>query len=146
MGLSIYYAIYIRSFASGNTVTVNVPGGASELMIAEYAGLSTVSPLDVVASGSGDGDPFTESASTASVSTTNAHDVLIAADISGAGTNAPGPGYTTRLLPGDIFEDQIVTQKGSYSASASLNGLSNSCSSTPSYPFVMQMIAFRVAQ
>jgi hypothetical protein len=141
IGLLIYYAQNIKSSAAGNTVTVT--GSEEFIMIGEYAGVSSSGALDVTAKGSGDGG-FTMSATTQSATTSNAHDLLIAADISPGGVSGAGPGYTQRLLPSfGILEDQIVTQTGSYSASAPLNGLTDACGTV--YPFVMEMVVFRAA-
>lgn len=145
---SIYYAKNIRSSSGGNSVTVTFSrsGTSPVIKVAECAGLSPTNPLDVAVGRSGIGIGY--AASSGSATTTNAHDLLIAADISDGGSNAPGTGYTTRLLPRDILEDEIVTQVGTYSAGAALNSFSNSCATgvTRTLPnFVMQMVASRAA-
>ena len=57
------------------------------------------------------------------MTTTNATDLLVGANIVETGTNGPGAGFTQRLNTpdGDIAEDRVVTAAGSYSASAPLS-------------------------
>jgi hypothetical protein len=54
---SIYFAKSIRSSLNGNTVTVafNPSGVYRVVKVAEYAGLSTVNPLDAAVGASGNG-------------------------------------------------------------------------------------------
>jgi len=131
---SIYYAKNI--VAGVNTVTVTFNGAASypDIRILEYSGLDTVSPVDVVASASGS----SATSSTAAVTTTNANDLIFAANDVATYTTGPGTGFTSRIITqdGDIAQDRIVTATGSYSAGAPL-GMSGG--------WVMQMVAFKAA-
>jgi hypothetical protein len=71
------------------------------------------------------------------VTTTNASDLILGANMVYTFTGGPGSGFTSRTITspdGDIAEDKIVTVTGSYSASASLSA---------SGPWVMQMVAFK---
>jgi hypothetical protein len=71
------------------------------------------------------------------MTTTNANDLLVGANIVVTATTGPGANFTQRLLTnpnGDIAQDDVVTATGSYSASAPLWG---------SGGWVMQMVAFR---
>jgi nitrogen fixation protein FixH len=81
------------------------------------------------------GDSATSSSGSAT--TTNATDLLFAADQVQTQTTYPGTGFTSRLLTspnGDIAEDEMVTAVGSYSATAQLT----------SGQWIMEMVAFRM--
>ena len=136
---SIYYAKNIKAAtAGGNTVTIAFSAAATtpDIRIAEYSGLDPSNPLDVSIGKETNGTIST----CGPVSTTNADDLLIAANLVQYTTTAAGSGYTSRVITtpgGDILEDQIVTTTGSYSATAPLSASSR---------FIMQMVAFREAQ
>ena len=133
---SIYYAKNIAAATAGsNAVTVTFASAATspDVRILEYSGADPSSPVDVTAANSGN----SASSNSGSSTTTNATDLIFAANIVITLTSGPGSGFTTRLLTspdGDIAEDQMVTATGSYSASAPL---------TSAGPWIMQMVAFR---
>ena len=133
---SIYYAKSIASAAAGaNVVTVTFSSSAAypDVRILEYQGADPNNPVDVAASSSGSGTM----SSTSSVSTTNATDLLFGANLVQTMTSGPGSGFTRRMLTspnGDIAEDEMVAQVGSYSASAPLSS---------SGQWIMQIVAFR---
>jgi hypothetical protein len=133
---STYYAKNIAAATpSGNTVTVTFTVSAvfPDIRIAEYSGIDPSVPVDVVAAAQGSG----ASSDSGSVTTGNANDLLVGANLVQTGTKGPGPGYTSRVITnpdGDILEDSIVTAIGSYSATAPL---------TAAGPWIMQMVAFR---
>ncbi|MGA9966389.1 MAG: galactose oxidase-like domain-containing protein [Terriglobales bacterium] len=132
---AIYYAKNIAAAGTGaNTVTVAFNQGASypDLRIFEYAGLDTVSPLDVANGSSGNG--FT--ASGGSIKTNAANELVLASDTVLSKTLSPGAGYIPVLLTSffDIAEHQITTQKGSFNPSASLDAQTN---------WVMQVATFK---
>ena len=135
---SIYYAANIApAAANANTVTVtfSVPAPFPDIRIAEYRGLATSAPVDVVVAAQGS----TTSSNSGSVATTNANDLLVAANLVQTGTTAAGAGFTNRVITvpdGDILEDQIVTATGTYSAAAPVS---------PAGSWIMQMVAFRAA-
>jgi chitodextrinase len=134
---AIYYAKNIVSAsANANTITVTLSGASSfvDLRIAEYSGLDTVSPLDVVKVGTG----TSATSDSGSMTTTNANDLLVAANYTGKQTSGPGSGYTQRLLSGEsnILEDRTTTTTGSYSATAPLS---------QSTFWIMQLVAFKAA-
>ena len=135
---AIYYAKYIAAAtANTNSVTVTFSTAANypDIRIAEYAGLDPSNPLDVSAAAQ---DTSTSSNSGA-VTTTNANDLLVGANLVQSVTTAAGTGYTSRVITtpsGDILEDQIVATAGSYSATATIS---------PSAAWIMQMVAFRGA-
>ncbi len=134
---AIYYAKNIFAApANGNTITVafNTAAKYPDLRIAEYSGIDTTNPLDVVSAAQGTGTL----SNSGSVTTTNANDLLVGASLVQDQTRGPGAGYTSRVLTspdGDILEDEIVTTAGSYNATAQLNGNA----------WIMQMVAFRAA-
>jgi chitodextrinase len=139
---SIYYARGILAAdASTNTVTVRftVPAHPADLhadiRVLEYSGLDRVNPLDVTAAATG----TTDVSNSGGATTTNAHDLLVGANLTHRHTSGPGIGFTKRLITsphGDIAEDRVVTTAGSYSASAPLKGHG---------PWIMQMVAFKGA-
>jgi Domain of unknown function (DUF1929)/Fibronectin type III domain len=135
---SIYYASNIAAAAAGaNSVKVSFTAAANyaDVRVLEYSGLDTVNPLDVTASGNGS----TATSSTSAVSTTNASDLLVAANTVNTITNSAGTGWTNRVITvpnGDIAEDRVVSVTGSYAASAPLSGAG---------PWVMQLVAFKAA-
>ena len=123
-----------RRLAQTLTVQFNMPAVYADIRVLEYSGLDKVNPVDVVAVGSGGGTL----SSTASVTTTNANDLLFGANMVTSGTMGAGAGYTTRVITSpdsDIAEDRVVTSIGTYSATAPTNGGS----------WVIQMVAFKAA-
>ncbi|MGC2462498.1 MAG: fibronectin type III domain-containing protein [Steroidobacteraceae bacterium] len=135
---SIYYAKNIAAAAAGaNTATVNFSGSVPEadIRILEYSGLNTTSPLDVAVGASGTGTAL----SSGSVTTSNANDLLVGADMVLNSFAAVGTGYTARIITSpnsDLVEDQAVAATGSYSATST---------QTASGWWVMQLAAFRAA-
>ncbi len=135
---SIYYAKNIVAAAAGtNTVSVTFSTAAiyPDIRILEYSGLDTNNPLD-------GGTGATGSATTTdsgAVSTTNATDLLVGANIVATSTAAPGVGFTQRIVTdpdGDIAEDRVVTSTGSYHATATLSAPGS---------WIMQVVAFKAA-
>jgi hypothetical protein len=136
---SIYYAKNIPASAGGvNTVTVKFSAAAvyPDIRIIEYSGVDPINPLDVSAAQSGNNKTCTSG----SVVTTNAGDLLFAANTVATATTKAGAGFTNRMITspdGDIVEDRPVTVTGSYSAAATLN---------ESGQWIMQLVAFRAAR
>jgi hypothetical protein len=135
---SVYYAKNIGAAAAGaNTVTVTFASVAHypDIRILEYSGIDPLSPVDVVVGSTGN----SAVASSNSVTTRNASDILVGANTVQTLTTVAGDGFTQRLLTspdGDVAEDRVVTAASSYSAVAPL-------SSTGWW--IMQMVAFRAA-
>jgi hypothetical protein len=135
---TIYYAKNILPAASnGNVVTVRFTAAATspDIRIAEYKGLDTVNPLDVAVAAQGNN----ALSNSGTVTTTNANDLLVGANLVQTLTTGPGTGFTNRMITspdGDILEDRVVTATGSYSATAP---------DSPSGAWIMQMVAFRAA-
>ena len=131
----MYYAQNIAPGANTVTVTFNVTVASPDVRVLEYSGMATSSALDVNASASGSGTNLSSGAAT----TSNGSDLLVGANYIGGGFGAVGSGYTQRLVTnpdGDLVEDQVVSNTGSYSASST---------QSPSSWWVMQMAAFRTA-
>jgi YD repeat-containing protein len=132
---TIYYAKNITAAsANSNTITITFASAVPhpDLRIAEYSGISTSSPLDVTAGATSTGT----SMSSGSATTTNANDLIVGANVVAHSTTGPGSGFTERQLTShdDIFEDEIVSTTGSYSATAPQD---------TSGWYVMQMAAFK---
>jgi hypothetical protein len=133
---AIYYAKNIvAAAANGNSVTVTFSPAANypDIRIAEYSGLDTASPLDVSVGAQGN----SATSSSGAVTTTNANDLLIGANLVQTGTTGAGSGFTSRIITpqdADILEDRIVTATGSYSATAPIS---------PSAQWIMQIVAFK---
>src|ERR1700746_499274 len=103
----IYYAPNIVAATAGaNTVTATLSArtGWPDLRILEYSGVNT---LDKVASAKGTGT----TASSGTVTTTLANELLFGAVYTYGTTNGPGSGYTTRVVTGDsdLAEDEVVS-------------------------------------
>jgi hypothetical protein len=135
---AIYYAANIGgAAANANTVTVtfNVAAGYPDIRILEYSGIAGSSPLDVVSGAASSAGTVSSGA----VTTTNAHDLLVGADVTLESTLSAGSGFTSRMITvpdGDLVEDRTVTSVGSYSATAIV---------APAGPTVIQMVAFKGA-
>ena len=133
---SIYYAKNIAAAAAGAnsvTVTFSTAAASPDIRILEYKGADPNNPVDVTAASSGS----SSTSSSGSATTTNPTDLIFGANIVWTHTTGPGSGFTQRLLSspdGDIAEDEMVTQTGSYSVTAPLGA---------SGAWVMQMVAFR---
>ena len=135
---SIYYAKNIAaSSAATNAVAVTFNGAVpfADVRVGEYAGVDTTNPVDVVVGASGS----SATANSGLATTTNASDLLIAANYSGAAATAAGANYTSRIITnpnGDILQDRVVTGTGSFAAAVPL--------ASSSY-WVMQTVAFKAA-
>jgi hypothetical protein len=136
LSLQIWWTANIG--AGGNQVTamtsnnVNTP----KLRLFEYAGLAKVLPVDGSSTAStSDPGAALATSSTGTVATTNAHDLLFAANVATRSTTGIEAGYTQRQLDnGHVAIDQVVTATGSYSASATLS---------QSASWVMTLVAFK---
>jgi len=131
---SIYYAANILPASAGNVVTVvfNAAVPYVDIRIAEYAGITSVNPIDAVAAAQGNGTLGNSGA----VTTTNPTDLIVGANIVASTTTGPGTSFTSRVLSvpdADILEDRVVATAGSYNATAPMSSGS----------WIMQMVAFK---
>jgi hypothetical protein len=129
---SIYYAPNIAGGTNKVTVTFNQAPAYPDVRILEYRGVSV---LDVTATGTGTGT----TAKTGSATTSNANELIFAADMVLTSTKAAGSGFKSRIVTSpdsDLVEDKIVTAAGSQSATATLS---------PSAAWVIQMATFAAA-
>jgi len=125
---SIYYAANIVGGDNTVTVTFNQNATSPDIRILEYTG---VSALDVKAGASGTG----AKANSGSVTTTSSNELIFGAGTTTGGFTSAGSGFTSRIITtpdADIAEDKVVTNSGSYNATA-----------TCSAAWVMQMVAFK---
>jgi hypothetical protein len=134
---SIYYAKNIAAAAGGNAVkvTYSVAAAYPDIRILEYSGADPNAPVDIVSASTGN----STSSTSAAVTTTNANDLLFAANLVQTTTTGAGSGFTNRMITspdGDIAEDRLVTAIGNYGATATLN---------PAAQWIMQMVAFRAS-
>ncbi|HEY3822145.1 MAG TPA: hypothetical protein VGL81_33500 [Polyangiaceae bacterium] len=119
---SLYYATNIHSAAAGaNSVTVTFvqPANVVDLRVVEYSGLDPVAPLDQTDTGAG---TSSGPATTGSVTTTTARELLFAAGMSTDLYSGAGAGFSMRLVSsdGDAVEDRTVSATGLYSATATV--------------------------
>jgi hypothetical protein len=71
------------------------------------------------------------------MTTTNARDLLVGANLVQSISTAPGAGFTSRGITspdGDILEDQVVASAAAYSATAVLDKVQL---------WIMQLVAFK---
>ena len=135
---AVYYAKNIAAAAAGaNTVTVKFSAAADavDLRILEYSGIDPVNPLDVTSAVAG--KSLTSNSGFAV--TTNARDLLIAANTVQTNTDSATSGFVSRIITspdGDLAADRFVTKAASYRATAKLDS---------SGVWVMQIVAFRAA-
>ena len=138
LAMSVYYAKNIAPARAGaNIVTMKFNGVAvnPDIRILEYSGIDSADPVDVTATGAGNG----ATSQSGPILTTNTVDLLVGASLSLTSATGPGPNFIQRLLAspsGTSAQDHTVTQAGPYSVSAPL--------SSPG-PWIMNMVAFRAA-
>jgi chitodextrinase len=100
------------------------------MYVLEYAGISTVNPVDVSVSASGSSSTL----NSGSAATTSPNDLIFGAGVSDNVVTAAGSGFIGRdMAYGNIVEDRIAGAAGSYSATATQSG----------NMWAMQMVAFR---
>jgi hypothetical protein len=138
---SIYYAKNVAAGSDTVTVTFNQTANYPEVRILEYAGLDTVSPLDVSSAGTGSG----VTADSGPATTTAANELIFAANAVSTSNMGPGSPFISRLLlsGGDLVEDRIVNVANSYDANSPLGSLSLGVLESGNW--VMQMATFKAA-
>jgi hypothetical protein len=130
----IYYAPNIK--AGANLVTVGLTGNAPspKIRIFEYSGIVPALPVDMSMAAGGS----TATASVGPVNTTQARELLFAANTVGSATTGPGTDFTERQLDaGDLVEDRVVDVTGAYTATAPLTSSGN---------WIMQLVSFKGIQ
>ena len=132
---SVYFAENIAPSTPGtNSVTVGLATSAPmSVRIIEFSGLAKSNAVDNTAV------MFNGASSVADsgvLTTTHAHDLLVAGDETDGATIAPGDTYTNHLIDSDgrIVEDRVVFAPGTYNATAILNGQAS---------WVMELVAFK---
>jgi hypothetical protein len=134
---SIYYAKNI--LVGSNTVTVTFSQAAvfPDVRILEYKGLNTTAPLDVTAGASGTSGS-NATVSSGSATTTSANELIFGAGMTNGSFGKAGASFKAELITpdGDIAEDEVVSAKGSYSATASLGAYG-------SQKWIMQMVTLK---
>ena len=131
---SIYFAKNIAAGSNTVTVTFNQAAAFVDVRVQEYSGLDTANPLDVAAGAAGTGTL----ANSGAVTTTSASELIFGAGMTSTHFTGAGTGFTTRIITNpdaDIAEDQVVTNTGTYSATAPAT----------SSRWVMQVATFRSA-
>ena len=129
---AIYYAANIA--AGSNTVTLQLSqqAGTAGLRIAEYAGVVASNPLEHASLSSGSSTQMT----LALLATANAHDLIVAANTVESSTTGIDASYASRLTDlGNVLFDKVVTQPGTYNASATQSTNSG---------WVFQIMAFKL--
>jgi galactose oxidase-like protein/Big-like domain-containing protein len=98
-GLAILYAPNIRAGANTVTVTLGVTGGYRRIIVSEYSGIATTSPLDVSAHNRATGTTAANGVTSTAATTTANGDLIfgVVMDDSGSfGTITAGTGFTVR--------------------------------------------------
>src|SRR5262249_34214116 len=114
---AIYYAKNIASGSNTVTVKFDTAPGAPDVRIVEYSGLDRIDPLDRTAGATGN----SAVPSSGPVSTRFGPELIFAANSVEDFTTAPGKFFTSRRVTspnGNIAEDLIVADAGTYTASA----------------------------
>jgi hypothetical protein len=133
---AVYYAKNIVGAAAGaNAVTIKLSGPTpfGELRVLEYRGLEPNSPVDATAAATGTGVP----ASSTTVATTRADELLVVGNIVGSIVTGPSAGFTIRIdTSGDAVEDGPVAAAGSYTVDVPLESPSS---------WIQQTVALKLA-
>lgn len=140
-GLSqaVYYLPNVKAGSNTITVTFNQPAAFVDIRVLEYSGVSTTTPFDVAAFGSGTINSGT-TVSTANATTTAANELIVGGGITSWAYDAAGSGFTLDTITADesIAEHEAVTTAGSYNASAHAYGPTGT-------NWLMQMATFKAA-
>lgn len=127
-GQVTYFGPTTTSGINAVTVMFTGPIESASVRIAEYRGLSSIDHSNI-ASSSG-------ASVSSQITTTNAHDVVVALDAAGGSLLSPDTYYTLRLNVGaTALQDREVTTAGTYSVDATQDA---------STDYILQMIAFAV--
>jgi hypothetical protein len=135
---AIYYSANIGAAAAGaNQVKVTFSPAATtpDVRVLEYSGIDPANPLDTTAAMAGK----SINSNSGLAVTTNARDLLVAANTVQSSTDSATSGFVSRIITspdGDLAADRFITKAASYRATAKLDS---------SGVWVMQIVAFRAA-
>src|SRR5438128_4164478 len=121
-GLAILYAPNIRAGANTVTVTLGTTGGYRRIIVSEYSGIATTSPLDAAARNRAGGTTAANGVTSTAATTTANGDLIfgVAMDDSGSfGTISAGTGFTRRTTLNGMdmaTEDAIQATAGAVAA------------------------------
>jgi hypothetical protein len=133
MSQALYYAKNIGGGTTTLTVTFTQGAAYPDIRILEYRNLDPTAPFDVGTSGAGSA----ATASSGSVTTAGASELLVGAGMTQGLFSGAGSGYTKRIITspdGDLVEDRVAPTAGSYAATGPVSGA-----------WLMQLAAFRPA-
>ena len=121
MAQEFFYAANIAGGPDAITATTTTQGGMA-LVILEYSGVAAINPLDAQAGSSQTTCPWTNLPSSASITTTNANDLIVTGAVM-VSTWTAGTGYTLRTARALQFAtaDQVVSSIGTYTAAFNLS-------------------------
>jgi hypothetical protein len=142
--LAIYYAKNIRG--GTNTVTVNFGGSHAyrRILVGEYRGVDSTSPLDVAKSNQGSASKATDNATSGSVITTANGDLVIGAveNFNVNGMVQAGTGFALECSVMDkgvietAFEDRVAALAGSTAATFTF---------AHTDPYIAEIVTFRAS-
>jgi hypothetical protein len=136
VGQVIFYAKNINGGGPDNAIIVTYSPAAAfpDVRVAEYTGLDPNNPLDAVASNAS--TTAGAQASSGSLTTTAANEVVVGGMTTDLAFSAPGPGFVTvdDTANGNAVEHDVVSSTGSYTAAATL---------TAAGDWVMQAVSFK---
>jgi hypothetical protein len=121
-----FYAFNIVGGSDEITVTTTAEDGMG-VVILEYSGIATTSPLDAQAGTSSSSCPYNNDPTSASLTTTNANDVIISGAVLVAGSTwTAGSGYALRT-GATIYavEDQVASSSGAFTGTFGLSASNN---------------------
>ncbi len=115
-----YIAYAFATASAAETVTATVSGQTRilEVRVHDYAGVDAAQPLDTYATATGSASG--SDAITVSITTSNQNDLLFAYALSVTGGATVGTGFVPlSTVSGDVTEDRLAAQPGTYMATAS---------------------------
>ena len=129
----IWYAKNIN--AGANTVTITYSGSVhADMEIHEYSGIDTAIPFDIATSATGNSSTVSPASNFANTSFTN--ELIFGYGYTDSNTLSAGTGFTNReFINGDLSEDKMVFNAGSYNTTFGISGGSSK--------WVALMAAFR---
>ena len=127
----VFYAPNIKGGADTVKVTLSANSTYLDVYLTEYAGINPTNPIDAQASAAGSPG----AASSGDATTTVAGDVIYGYCLGSPSCGTAGSGFATRsTFDGDLVEDMLAGNPGSYAATGSATG-----------NWAMQMVALKPA-